>query len=447
MCGIAGYQVIEGQAFDERLKIALPVMTMFMRERGKHSWGWTNGTDIVKNVGDVAETFSSEVQGHSTSLLHTRHATTGDKTAENSHPFKIGGILGVHNGMIYNHATIANKYDYAHEVDSEVIFHHLNAGRDMSELNGYGAVVFFENGKIHLSRFNNGSLILARMRWGWVWASTAEAVNTAFRMAGIQDAFLHQVDLKEGKLYRLDGPNIVKDRGRRMDIGKSGYSSSHSSVTSGGYSGQRTYGSTSYYHGETGYDPSKKQMWDTLHKRWVDRPENDDKYRPSFMNNQGEMYSWDEEKRLYIKKEIPALKQLPLPTAETTTFKSEPSSDYDDVVDTEDDSVLWCGRCGEEFSVEAQHAEIDGEEVCSNCYFEDAVYRFDEFSVDDAERVFGDFKIAQCEDCQGWSLGVDKIYVEQTDKFAVCEYCYRRNYAVDDGEDEAIVEFEPAAFV
>lgn len=56
---------------------------------------------------------------------HTRQATCGSpRDNKNNHPFYCGKILGVHNGIIGNHAQVAEDYglDMESECDSEVIF-------------------------------------------------------------------------------------------------------------------------------------------------------------------------------------------------------------------------------------------------------------------------------------------------------------------------------------
>jgi hypothetical protein len=439
-----------------------------MSKRGTHSWGFTNGEDVHKQVGDIMDKFDHEVQGHSTALLHTRYATFGDRTADNSHPFKVGRILGVHNGMINNHKDIATKYGYEYKVDSEMIFHHLNEGRELSDLKGYGAVVFFEDGIIHLGTFNAGQLVLVKSTWGWMWASTADAVNAAFRIAGLGDTFQYQVKMKDGKMYRLQGDQIVKDR-RRLSISSSSWSASDRAATSGG-SSNYSYGvySGGYKGGinpETGYDPSKRQMWDTSNRRWVERPANDDPAHPSFMDSKGAMFVWDAENKAYVVHHPPEPKQLPLPTAETTTFKPTtmsdvPSSDYDDIVESEGkDETLedWCAECGMVFLSSDEFVVIDHAAICKSCFNtalsgdadEDADdYTFDLYSAAEVEELFG-WRKQLCEDCREWMDDPGgHIYIERNEEFAVCETCYDRNYSDVVPEQDAVLnETEEAPVV
>ena len=86
MCGIAGYTTNSGAEFDERLKIALPILGLYMQERGKHSWGWTDGVNVHKEKGAFSGSFDGDLLGSKTALIHTRFGTVGAQTAENSHP-------------------------------------------------------------------------------------------------------------------------------------------------------------------------------------------------------------------------------------------------------------------------------------------------------------------------------------------------------------------------
>lgn len=217
MCGIAGYLCTRG--YEPRLAAAVPLLGMFMQERGKHSWGMTNGSDVVKLEGAFAAGYEGQFAGAERLLLHTRFATFGEKVKENSHPFLIKGILGVHNGQVYNHRTIAEKYDIDYKVDSEIIFHRLADGGSMKEIDAYGAVVFFQNDVLHIGKFQGGQMTLVKCSWGWVWASTFEAVKFSLRMSGLLGTAQFEVKMKEGKLYKMLGDTLAKDS-RKLDFEK-----------------------------------------------------------------------------------------------------------------------------------------------------------------------------------------------------------------------------------
>ena len=421
MCGIAGYHCI-GE-FDPRLNVALAVLGIAMQDRGKHSWGFTDGKDeVVKVKGAFADGFDGELLGRSTAMVHTRFGTVGAQTAENSHPFRIGRILGMHNGQVYNHREFAQKYDIKYEVDSELIFHQLDANRDLSEIEAYGAIVFVEGGVIHLGKFNAGQLQIVQAEWGWLWASTAEAINNSIRMSGLTDTCIREWKLEQGKLYQIWDNELVEDS-RPLS-----FSERKPYVAAGtGGKGGKTWN-------------WKKHCWDdnddqSGYNEWLER-------RSGWFGHGHDGYTGY---------------QLP-PPSPGATFTSEPSSDYDEVIDTED-SEKKCGQCHGDL-VTNHFIQINGKFLCPSCYEnlgnmtaslaglrkDDDIptFSFDEYTADEAWMVLKDSDLLKCDDCGAWSNGDDKVYVDKSEAFAVCEECYTRNYVdVDDEFEEGEVIEHP----
>ncbi len=54
---------------------------------------------------------------------HNRWATVGDVNARNAHPFDVGGIVGVHNGTLFNWKKLKDSKDFV--VDSECLLHNI----------------------------------------------------------------------------------------------------------------------------------------------------------------------------------------------------------------------------------------------------------------------------------------------------------------------------------
>jgi hypothetical protein len=209
MCGIGGYQCFD--KYDDRLSVAIPIIALLMEQRGRVSWGWTDGEgDIVKSMGEISKGFNPSFFGYKQAALHTRQPTTGNRVKENSHPFKIGNLIGMHNGVVHNHDELQKKYERKCEVDSEHIFHHIDEGKDLSDIRAYGAIVFYKDGVLHLGRFNGGSLTLVRTSIGWLFASTREALDVALQFSGLRDGAIFY-KLKEDRLYKIVGKDIVKD--------------------------------------------------------------------------------------------------------------------------------------------------------------------------------------------------------------------------------------------
>lgn len=459
MCGIAGYYCTDGH--NSAVRAVLPLLGIFMTERGNQSWGWTDGVNVSKYLGKVRDNFDGNLHASSTSaLLHTRWATFGEKVAENSHPFSIKGIIGVHNGMVYNHREIASKYNREYKVDSEMIFHHIADGLDLKELEGYGTIVFYRDGELYLGRMVNdtkkeGELTLARTTWGYAWASTKEALDDALGMAAQYPRYY--VDLKPGQLYKFVGDQIVKVReiALKLSDSKPGGKKSWEDFTDDDKS-WRTWNSSKLYSmtgSKLNHTWAPNHVWVHGHG-YVHR----DLTEPIDGVNGKYHYGY----------KLKAQNQLPLPTAETTTFKpaplmDEPESDADEVIDEsdtiyldtedgglEDDSCEECGSKGKTYHYGTQY-------LCSECIG----YMFhEEAGRSLMEQVNGKFNFIrttpnevnitqglteQCEDCLQDIEPNDDAYWDAAEELIVCPACYAHNYqAIEEEEQDLSNEVEIA---
>jgi hypothetical protein len=269
MCGIAGYSCY-GE-YDRRLDVAITTLGLFMQDRGRQAWGWTDGKQLVKATGSIRDGWNGSFLGRFTqAALHTRQPTHGSVVKENSHPFEIGKIIGIHNGIVHNHDDLNKKYNRTFAVDSMHIFAHLDQGLPLDELRAYGAVVFWKDGKLHLGRFNNGDLNLARTETAWVFASTKTALSDALRLSGLnKNVFYYK--LKEERCYVIDGEDLRVSEDIALNFGS--YSKSYGTWDDYPQEGDKKYGVRTDLKEEDGwvrehnqwggnvwrYDPSKDQ--------------------------------------------------------------------------------------------------------------------------------------------------------------------------------------------
>lgn len=190
------------------------ILSVGMDKRGGHSWGyWADGS-TRKGLGDMHTNVSAETWANKRRVIgHTRLATTGDKTAENSHPFEHGNIIGAHNGMVYNHEDLNKKYERDFKVDSQHIFQHINDGLPLKEIDAYGSIVYLnkETDIIHMARFNGGQLWAANIfesaakkakPIGFAWCSTGDCLKTALDVAGW--TYWNSFELKEDHDYWIN---------------------------------------------------------------------------------------------------------------------------------------------------------------------------------------------------------------------------------------------------
>lgn len=130
MCGIVGYLgsrdgrqiVIEGlrrleyRGYDSSgIAVVADGQLSYRKKAGK-----------IANL--TAEIEANPLPASGIAIGHTRWATHGAPTDENSHPHVVGRIAIVHNGIIENHALLRAEIDaeFTSETDSEVVAHLLN---------------------------------------------------------------------------------------------------------------------------------------------------------------------------------------------------------------------------------------------------------------------------------------------------------------------------------
>lgn len=177
MCGLCGFYSKETPN-DEVMQLVTNTF-LSIESRGNQASGIAyidmGGKQIVKND-TPARTFvkSQEyrdfvINRPKLAIFHTRLATNGTvKDNINNHPFKIDGLVWMHNGVIHNHLHLKNQHGlkYSSECDSYIIGalidKYLQKGMEIvkaikktaQQLSGYFAVAVIFKGKLYL--FNGG---------------------------------------------------------------------------------------------------------------------------------------------------------------------------------------------------------------------------------------------------------------------------------------------------
>lgn len=185
MCGLCG---IVGD-LDHRDEEAVKRMMILNYFRGVHSTGFAgirenNTVNIAKQLGgpwDLWEypKFREACSGSWSKafLAHARHATRGNVTTHNAHPFKFGHIVGAHNGTLDYTCVDSLKKELGEEfpVDSMYIFaaiEEFGIKEAISKLQGSWAISYVN---LEDNTFN-----LIRNKERPLWYGTAEDGKAVF---------------------------------------------------------------------------------------------------------------------------------------------------------------------------------------------------------------------------------------------------------------------------
>ena len=189
-----------------------------------------------------------------TLLLHTRAATQGRASvADNNHPIKHGGIIGIHNGIIWNDDKLFEHFKWPRnaQVDSEAIFAALNylpMEEALLQIDGGWAIAWVDTDidprKLWLARGNQSPLNYTVTDNGSViFASTHGAVKDALEYGGVTgtpdiklapEGFLAYADPDQGGLVIMPSFDSSGDQaiGHRTKVNNYVHAGSYMAGTS-----------------------------------------------------------------------------------------------------------------------------------------------------------------------------------------------------------------------
>lgn len=229
MCGIAGFSLNEREQINAtKLTNAL---LLGIEERGYHATGvaWNNEQTNKVWVQKDAIAATEFVRANrldkttSTAILHTRWATKGSaENNANNHPIDVRGIVGIHNGVIYNDDEIFAKLGKERriaQVDSEAIFANLLYGvgeisDKLQQVDGSAAVAWLnskDGSSLHLARISSSPVVVGISNLGSVlFASTEKALRlgaTAGKI-GISKTF----HMEEGSYLQIEKGRVINSQ-------------------------------------------------------------------------------------------------------------------------------------------------------------------------------------------------------------------------------------------
>ena len=199
-----------------------------IEERGRHATGaafFEEGNPFIQKTNMAASEFVEYLdmgEGVTNAILHTRWASQGSPTVnDNNHPIDVNGIMGIHNGVIFNDDVLFGRIGpdkRKAEVDSEAIFATLLHGREkavesLARIEGSAAVAWVESfgdpDVLHASRVSSSPFMYAYTEVGsFVFASTGHALIKAMRAVGMQMA-TGPHSLPEGTYLRVRNGEIL----------------------------------------------------------------------------------------------------------------------------------------------------------------------------------------------------------------------------------------------
>jgi hypothetical protein len=218
MCGIVAIDRLT-----EITRNMIPTLALEIERRGIDSWGLTNGQEIYRRLGPISEGLlgvlkSGKIDNWEKLLMHTRAASTGTVDLQNCHPLVGVGndrtIIGIHNGVISNHAEMNQLMGRNITCDSMHLFQNLAEDQNWEDLQGWGVAVWTDSKEDHqiinfVKLSSNADVVAMQLESGEnVVCSWGDSIKRAARWA--ESSVKTEFKLKSEILYQMWNGEIVE---------------------------------------------------------------------------------------------------------------------------------------------------------------------------------------------------------------------------------------------
>lgn len=169
----------------------------------------------------------SFVEHKDTNILlgHNRFATVGAVEKETAHPFKFDNLVGAHNGTVRMDSLINYDGYHNYNVDSQIIFSHLNKNGDIQEIwdtaDGAMALSYYDkvNKTMNFVRNKERPLFLAKVINEYtkkveklLWASEIWMLVSALYKYGITNKEIEEVEIDTHYKVSITNEGIVIEK-------------------------------------------------------------------------------------------------------------------------------------------------------------------------------------------------------------------------------------------
>tara|TARA_R110000824_G_scaffold222606_1_gene410319 strand:- start:19351 stop:20352 length:1002 start_codon:yes stop_codon:yes gene_type:complete len=232
MCGIYGVAKSPTPYTKKQLEVVKKVLreiAIDSETRGSHSSGIArvgSSTRIHKSLLPSSKFVDTKEYNESVKSLkddsfillgHTRFATEGAIIKSNAHPFRVGDVVGAHNGCVYNIKEMQTKLDKQCPVDSQLIFKAINDNENIQDavknFDSDFALSFVKNNPmvLYLCRESNRPLHVAYIPSlkTLFYASESDFIENALMMYNIQAEVF---SLNKNTLYVFDVSKFTDEK-------------------------------------------------------------------------------------------------------------------------------------------------------------------------------------------------------------------------------------------